>query len=58
MSFLASKKGEIEKLLSYMLRVAEVNHMGRVAEVRKAVTMVHNTLDYVITTEAEMKKKI
>lgn len=56
MTYLEQKKKDFEKLTGYLLNVATINHVERLAEVKKAVTMVTNAYDYVVETERKMKK--
>lgn len=56
MTFLAQKQKELEKITGYLLSVATINHVDRLSEVRKAVTMIQNAFQYVVDVEAKMKK--
>ncbi len=56
MSYLSQKQKEFEKLTGYLLNVATINHVERLAEVKKAVTMVNNVYQYVVDVETKMKK--
>ena len=57
MTYLELKKSEIRQLTDYLLQVARDTNVDRLAEIKKAVTMILNAYDFVVEHEKKKRRR-